>query len=334
MEAEKGDPEDTGGGDNSALGKKKFDEFETQREKEEFRRQKAYDGQDRFQMAQPELCDYKFEYVEQSVMIPDRGFWEAYVVKVLRQQCTIGTVIACFDQTAGPMDDVLMVAYGLVRETNPFIFQVVPFDLQGSASAWPRVGRLIQTESVYVFNSYGLSIIPQPVRDVFGVNMRAVANPAGIQIPPPFHLPGVVTTLGDTSYKAKLNADKLMGIKNLLRHDKLKSERLFGSLDIIDNQKAKASISSLLLKSQLGMMMLQPQNLPMLVQLIHQRNYVQVSDISKTVAGLHFMHFEVPNTKQLYHRRIVDCANSFVAVLRQIAGGMRTGIGLTCSPPS
>jgi hypothetical protein len=80
-------------------------------------------------------------------------------------------------------------------------------------------------------------------------------------------------------------------------------------------------MSSLLLKSQLGMVMLQPQNLTMLVQLIHQRHFVQVSDASKTVAGLHFMHFEVPNTKPLYHKRILDCATSFVAVLRQIAGG-------------
>lgn len=69
------------------------------------------------------------------------------------------------------------------------------------------------------------------------------------------------------------------------------------------------------------MVMLQPQNLPMLVQLIHQRNFVPVSELSKTVSGLHFMHFEAPNTKALYHKRIVDCANSYVAVLRQIAGG-------------
>jgi hypothetical protein len=112
-----------------------------------------------------------------------------------------------------------------------------------------------------------------------------------------------------------------MGIKNLLRHDKLKSERLFGSLEIIDNQKAKTAISALLLKSQVGMVMIQPQNLPMLVQLIHQRNSVQITDPTKTVAGLHFMHFEVPNSKALYHRRILDCATNFVAVLRQIGGG-------------
>ena len=317
-------------GDSDAIGagkpggetvpNKKKRQSEINAEEREDKRCRDYDGYNQFTKAQPDRCDEKFEYVERIEMIPDVGFWESYVVKVRRQQCSIGTIIACFENTDQPVEDFVMAGYGIVRETNPFIFEVIPFNLKGSASNWPFVGRLVSTEMLYVLNEYGLNQIPQMVRDQFGVPMRAVVNRVA-NFPPPLQLPGMSTMLGDTSYKSKLNADKLMGIKTLLRHDKLKSERLFGSLEIIDNQKAKAAISALLLKSQVGMVMVQPQNLPMLVQLIHQRNFVQITDPTKTVAGLHFMHFEVPNSKPLYHRRILDCATNFVAVLRQIVGG-------------
>jgi hypothetical protein len=255
-------------------------------------------------------------------IIPGVGFWEPYLLKVSRKYLNIGVVIACFDDVDIGFEDMTLATYGLVREVNSFIFEVISSDADvRTVSRCPGVGRLLKTEYVFAFNSYGLANIPRGVMAGFAVKVLAISGPTDMSHPPMFNLPPMPTTLGDNSFKFKLNADRLIGIKNLLRHDKLKSERLFGSLDIMDSQKAKASMSSLLLKSQLGMVMLQPQNLTMLVQLIHQRHFVQVSDASKTVAGLHFMHFEVPNTKPLYHKRILDCATSFVAVLRQIAGG-------------
>ena len=298
------------------------EELRQERLRDAKRRREENDGEATFKKAQPELCDDLFTYSEAMEIAPNVGFWEPFLMKMSRRYLRIGVVIACFDDDDGSFDNMVFAAYGLVREVNPFIFEVIPFDKAGgSASKWPYVGRLSTTEYVFCFNSYGLSNIPRGIMDTFAVEVHAVYGAVEVPPPPPYALPGMPTTLGDTSYKAKLNADKLMGIKVLLRHDKKKSERLFGALEIMDNHKAKASIASVLLKSQLSMVMLQPQNLPMLVTLIHSRSYVPAGDLSKTVAGLHFMHFEEPNTKPLFHKRIKDCAFAFVAVLKQIAGG-------------
>ena len=282
-------------------------------------------GEAAFERARPVLCDDLFLHSRNMEIIPGVGFWEPYLVKISRKYLRIGVVIACLDYEQGTEGDfagTMLAAYGLVREMDPFIFEVIAFDADNdSASGWPQVGRLITTEHVFGFNAYGLSNIPRRIMHGFAIEVHAVGLGRQMPPPPPPHLPGMMTMLGDTSYKAKLNADKLMGIKVLLRHDKSKSERLFGALEIMDNHKAKASIAAILLKSQLNMVMLQPQNLPMLVALIHTRSFVPAEDLSKTVAGLHFMHFEAPTTKPLFHKRIKDCAFAFVAVLKQITGG-------------
>ena len=180
------------GSDNS--GGKKRSQSGIDAQENQDKRCKEYDGSDQFSNAQPQRCDSKFEYVEQIEMVPDVGLWESYVVKVRRQQCAIGTVIACFDNTDQPIDDFVMAGYGLVRETNPFIFEIIPFTLQGSAVNWPLVGRLVSTEWLYVLNSYGLNQIPHVVRAQFGVPMRAVMNQVA-NFSPPLQLPGMIRVI-------------------------------------------------------------------------------------------------------------------------------------------
>ena len=108
-------------------------------------------------------------------IVPGVGFWEPYMVKVSRRYLRIGVVIACFDYTEGSFADTNLAAYGLVREMNPFIFEVIPFDANnGSAARWPQVGRLIDTEYVFGFNVYGLSNIPRCVMHGFAIEVHAV----------------------------------------------------------------------------------------------------------------------------------------------------------------
>ena len=153
-------------------------------------------------------------------IIPGVGFWEPYLLKVSRKYLNIGVVIACFDDVDIGFEDMNLAAYGLVREVNPFIFEVIPFDADvGSASRWPEVGRLLKTEYVFAFNSYGLVNIPRGVMAGFAVKVLAISGPTDMSHPPVFNLPPMPPTLGDNSYKFKLNADRLIGTKNLLRHD-------------------------------------------------------------------------------------------------------------------
>ena len=274
-----------------------------------------------FRSNHPEVCDEEFEYTRTVDSVPGKGFWEPYVFKVHRKACITGVLVAIFDGHGDSFHEMELLGYGQMLVVDQCILHIIPYDKDGSASAWPYYARLITTEHVFIFNSFGIACLPPNIVEQCTVPVKTVlmmSNERGPMLP---FLPSMPTNLGENSYKYKLNADKLLGIKNLLRHDKMKSEQLFGSLDIMDNEKAKAAISANLLKSQLGMTMLQPKTLPMLVGLIHQRNFVQVADVSKTISGLHFMYFEEPNTKPLYHKRIRDNLLSFVAVLRQIVGG-------------
>ena len=276
----------------------------------------------------PVIADGCFVSYSDIEIVPGVGVMEPYVIKLPVGLLEVGAVVAVFEDPDEKLsfEALVLVGFAQVIEECPLLLRFVEVR-PGSAADYPKFMRIVDVKFVFAFNSFGVGRIPAVIQDSFRLPMEGVqvarvvagfgnvGSEKGAPMPPP------LTAFGESTFKARQNAEKSQNAKVLLRHNKRLLECYFGPMDDTEGPRAKSALQGVLQDHQLRFIMMQSQNVHLFLKLFFQRTATVVSDLAKPVAGLHLLHFRAVSVVVDSHYQVRLCMEHLVAVLRLFAGG-------------
>jgi hypothetical protein len=270
-----------------------------------------------FQRDAPVIGDNFFECTENVVLIPGDSLLESFMIKSDLKRLVKGNVFGMFSDPLGKnvFSEFELVGILQIVEDSPQICSFVEAQ-SGLGKEIPKLMRLVSTVFVLAFNDYGLERFPSVLLSslpltVVSLQMNHMGPVKGASTDSVFISP---RSSGDTSLRARQNAEKTQLARVLFRHDEELIRKYFGKLDEVDGPRVQSAVQGILLESQTKYIIMQPKNIPKFVQLFFQRT--DTSEGSKSVSGLHVSQFRNAGTQISSYYQVRLCVENMVRVLQ------------------
>ena len=277
---------------------------------------------DAFRRDAPVIGDNYFECTDNVVIVPGSCLLESYIVKSELRGLVKGNVFGMFSDPIGNnvFSEFELVGILQIVEDLPQICSFVEVQTDPDDDI-PKLMRLVSTTSVLAFNDYGLQrfakdLLSRLPSAVVSLQCNRSGAVKGSSVDRPVF---PTNTPGDTSLRARQNAEKTQLARVLFRHDEELIRKYFGKLDEVDGPRVQSAVQGILLESQTKFIIMQAKNIPKFAQLFFQRT--DTSEGSKPVSGLHVSQFRNVGTQLSSYYQVRLCVENMVRVLQQFVGG-------------
>ena len=285
-----------------------------------------------FSNQKPILVDDLFQELEMVDIVPGiQSPYESYVVKVAKGLLRVGHVVAVFlDPEMERLFDLFeLYAVAVVVEQSPLIMTTIVLDPAARQvlvpNALPKNITIFAVEFVFVFNLFGVSVLPAVLLDRTPINMVGFRDKL-IRQPSPLTgltqmstltqaLPVVASTPTDVSHKARQNAVDCQNIKVLFLQNAYRFREFAGTMENLGADQVLASVQRLVPLSLLKLVALLPINVKKFLMLNFQLLVPVNRELAKPIVALHLTHFNFPNTNVFSFLQVRACFERFTQVL-------------------